>query len=277
MSHHMPRSIWNGAISFGLVNVPVQLFSAIEEKDVHFHQMTKNGHRIRYKRVDEKTGREVGYKDIDKGYELSKGKFVVIDPDELEAATPEQTRRIDIEEFVDLDEIDLIYYETTYYVAPRNEAGADKAYALLRDAMARADKVAIGRFVMRTKQYLVAIRPQENILLLETMYFADEIRNPKDLDVPAKLRGNTKELKIADQLIDSLTVEFDPKRYKDTYRAEMLKLIKRVAKGESIAVEEPERPRAEVVDLVEALRASLDTKGKRGSKRRSGRSRRQAS
>jgi DNA end-binding protein Ku len=264
----MPRAIWNGAISFGLVNVPVQLFSAIEEKDVHFHQMTRSGHRIRYKRVDEKTGREVDYDDIDKGYELSKGHFVVVDPEELEAATPEQTRRIDIEEFVDLAEIDPIYYESTYYVAPRKEGGADKAYALLRDAMTRTDKVAIGRFVLRTKQYLVAIRARDDMLLLETMYFADEVRNPKDIDTPAKLRGNTKELKIAEQLIDSLTVEFDPKRYKDTYRAEILELIKRKAKGETIAVEEPEEPKAEVVDLVEALRASLDAKKKPAKRRR---------
>ncbi len=258
----MPRAIWNGAISFGLVNVPVQLYRAIEQKDVHFHQMTKSGHRIRYKRVDDKTGREVDYEDIEKGYELSKGKFVVIDPEELEAATPEQTRRIDIEEFVDLAEIDPIYYESTYYVAPRKESGADKAYALLRDAMARAGKVAVGRFVMRTKQYLVAVRPRDDLLLLDTMYFADEIRNPKDIDTPAKLRGNTKELKIAEQLIDSLTVEFDPKRYKDTYRNEILKIVKRKAKGESIAVEEPEERKAEVVDLVEALRASLDANKK---------------
>jgi len=264
----MPRAIWNGAISFGLVNIPIGLYSATEPKDVHFHNMTTKGHRVRNKRVDELTGREVDYDDIVKGYETSRGKYVLVEPDELEAAAPKQTRSIDIEDFVELSEIDPIYFDTTYYIAPRSGGGADKAYALLREAMSRKERVGIGRFVMRTKQYLVAVRPADRLLLLDTLYFADEVRSTKDIDVPARLRGSTRELKIAEKLIDDLTVEWDPKRYHDTYRAELLKLLKRKQRGEEIAVEEPEADRAKVVDLMEALQASLEARGGRSSARR---------
>ena len=257
----MPRSIWNGAISFGLVNVPVALYSAVEPKDIQFHQMTKSGHRIRMKRVDEKTGREVEYGDLLKGYELSKGKYVIIERDELAAAAPKQTRTIEIEDFVDLAEIDPIYYESTYYLAPRG-SGADKAYALLREAMERADRAGIGRFVLRTKQYLAAVRASDGVLLLNTMYFADEIRASTGLDVPKRVKVGTRELKIAEQLIESLTVDWKPDRYDDTYRAEVLKVIRKKSKGQAITVEEEEEPRAKVVDLVEALQASLDQRRK---------------
>jgi DNA end-binding protein Ku len=246
----------------------VQLFTATEPKDIHFHQMTKSGHRVRQKRVDEKTGREVEYRDIEKGYELSKGKVVLIEPEEIDAAAPEQTHRIDIEDFIDLAEIDPIYFDASYYVAPRKEAGADKAYALLRDSMARSGKVAIGRFVMRTKQYLVAIRPSDRVLVLETLYFSDEVRDPKMVDAPARLRGGTKELKIAEQLIDAATVEWEPTRYEDTYRAEVLKVVRRKSRGENIVAEAPDERRADVVDLVEALQASLDARGKGKGRRR---------
>ncbi len=154
----MPRAIWNGTISFGLVNVPIGLYSAIEEKQIRFHQMTKSGHRIRQKRVDEKTGKEVDYDALVKGYEKTRGKVVLVEPQELDAAAPEQTRTIDIEDFVELADIDPIYYNSTYYIAPRSGAGADKAYALLREAMRKSGRAAIGRFVMRTKQYLAVIR-----------------------------------------------------------------------------------------------------------------------
>ncbi len=267
----MPRSIWNGTISFGLVNVPVQLFSATEQKDIHFHQMTRSGHRVRYKRVDEKTGREVDYDDIVKGYARSKGKIVLVEPEELEAATPKQMRAIEIEDFVELAEIDPIYFDQTYYVAPRKEGGADRAYALLRDAMDRTGRVGIGRFVMRTKQYLVAIRPRDDMLLLETLFFADEIRDARALDLPKRTRGGTRELKIAEQLIESQTVAFEPKRYRDTYRAEVQRIIARKARGEEIAVEQPAERRGEVIDLVDALRASLDERRTGRSRSRTGR------
>ena len=261
----MPRAIWNGAISFGLVNVPVQLFSAVEPKDIHFHQFTKNGQRIRYKRVSEKSGREVEYDDILKGYELSKGKFVLVTPKELDAADPRQTRTIDIEDFVELSEIDPIYFESSYYLAPRD--GAAHAYALLREAMQRTERIAIGRFVMRTKQYLAAIRPSGNVLVLETMFFPDEIRDAKALNIPGRVKIPERERRVADQLIDSLTVAWDPKRYQDTYRAEVLSIIKRKAKGQEIVAEQPAAPDRKVVDLFDALQSSLQsTKGRGGTR-----------
>lgn len=259
----MPRSLWNGSLSFGLVNVPISLYTAIEPKDIHFHQMTTNGHRIRQKRVDEKTGREVEYASIVKGYEQSKGKVVVVEPEELEAAAPKQTRTIEIEEFVDLAEIDPIHYNSTHYLAPGKGAGADKGYALLRDVMEKSDRAAIGRFVMRTKQYLVAIRVDNGVLLLHTLYFADEIRATTGLGIPKRTKAGDRELRIAKQLVDSLTVEWDPKRYKDTYRADVQKIIAKKAKGQDVVVDEPEEQPSGVIDLVAALQASLDRKGPR--------------
>ena len=265
----MPRSIWTGAISFGLVNVPVKLYSATEDKDIHFNQFQKDtGERIRYKRVAEGTGEEVEYEDIVKGYEKSKGRFVIVTPEELESVEPGKGRTIEIEDFVGLDELDPIYFEKTYYLAPQEGAGADKAYALLREAMEKANKVAIGRFVMRTKQYLTALRPSGNLLLLETMFFPDEIRSTKELEDMAKgAKVSDRELKVAEQLIDSLTTEWDPERYHDTYRERVLDLIEQKAKGEEVVVEKSEAPESNVVDLLAALEASLAAAGKGGSKK----------
>jgi DNA end-binding protein Ku len=274
----MPRAIWNGTISFGLVNVPIGLYSAIEEKQIRFHQVTKSGHRIRQKRVDEKTGKEVDYDALVKGYEKARGKVVLVEPEELEAAAPEQTRTIEIEDFVELADIDPIYYNSAYYVAPRAGAGADKAYALLREAMRKTGRAAIGRFVMRTKQYLAVIRAKDDVLVLETLYFADEIRDPAELKIPKRVSVGTRELKIATQLIDSLTTEWDPRRYKDTYRAAVQKVIDRKAKGETITVEAVKEDKGEVLDLVQALQASLDAKAKGAKGRRPAkRTRRKAS
>jgi DNA end-binding protein Ku len=262
----MPRAIWSGTISFGLVNVPVKLHSATEEKDVHFHQFAeKTGDRIKNKRVSEKTGREVDFKDIVKGYEVKKGEYVIVTPEELESVDPGPRKTIEIEDFVDLDEIDPIFYEKTYYVAPDSGSGASHAYALLREAMRKSNKVAIGRFVMRTKQYLVSIRPmdKENVLALSTLYFADEVRPAKDLDAPGKVKLAPKEMDIAHRLIDSLTTDWKPERYADTYREKVLKLVKDKAKGKEIVVEEREEP-AKVTDLLAALEASVkEARGKR--------------
>jgi DNA end-binding protein Ku len=261
----MPRSIWNGAISFGLVNVPVQLFSAQEQKDVHFHQFEEGtGERIKYKRVAEESGKEVDYGDIVKGYEVDKGRFVMVTPEELESVEPGKSRTIDIEDFIDLEEVDPVYFENTYYVAPKEGAGADRAYALLREAMRKSRKVAIGRFVMRTKQYLAAIRARGDVLVLETMYFPDEVRDPKDVPhVPGKAKLSDKELKIADQLVRSLTTDWEPEKYHDTYRERVLELIKRKAEGEEIVVEKRKPEATDVVDLMAALEASLEA-AKRG-------------
>ena len=254
----MPRAIWSGSIGFGLVNVPVKLFSAVEEKGIRFHQFqegTKS--RVRNKRVNEKTGKEVPYEKIVKGYEVKKDRFVMLEPEELEMAEPGKTRTIDIEDFVELADVDPIYFDTTYYLAPADDA-AMRPYALLLDAMQRAGKVAIGRFVMRTKQYLACVRPGDGVLMIETMHFADEIRDPKDLDnLPGRIKLNDKEKRVAAQLIESLSTEFEPKKYKDTYREAVLDLIKKKSKGEEIEIERPEVDEGKVVDLMAALEASV--------------------
>jgi DNA end-binding protein Ku len=275
----MPRAIWSGSIGFGLVNVPVKLFSAVEEKGIHFHQFQEGTQsRVRNKRVNEKSGKEVPYEKVVKGYETSKGKYVMLTPEELESVEPGKTRTIDIEDFVDLDEVDPIFFDTTYYVAPADDA-SKRPYALLLDAMERANKVAIGRFVMRTKQYLACIRPMDGVLALETMHFADEVRNAKDLDnVPGRLKLTDKERRVAKQLLDSLASEWEPDKYEDTYRTAVLQLIKRKGKGEEIELERPEPDEGRVVDLMAALEASVkEARDKRTTKRAGATRRKKAS
>jgi DNA end-binding protein Ku len=260
----MPRPIWSGAISFGLVTVPVKLFAAVKKKDVAFHQVDEaSGSRIKYKRVSEKTGREVPYERIKKGYEVDDGEYVVIDPKEIEKLTPESTRRIDITDFVDITEIDPIYYDHPYFLAP--DKGGDKAYALLLKAMEESGKIGIGRVVIRTKEYLAAIRPYEGkALAMETMLFPDEIVDVEDIpSLPKRSRIGDKEMKMAKQLIDSLADGFDPSKYHDEYRKEVLDLIKKKAKGKTIEIEHEEEKQPAVADLMEALRASVEGSGKR--------------
>ncbi len=256
----MPRSIWSGAISFGLVNVPVKLYSAVSRKTVRFHQLNgKTGHRIAQKRVDSVTAEEVPYENIVKGYELTKERYVVITPDELEALDPERSRTIDIEDFVDIEDIDPIYYDHPYYLVP--DKGAAKAYGLLLQAMQESDKVAVARVVLRSKEQLVAIRPAAGgVLMMETMIFADEVVPTDEIDdLPeAKdLKVSDREVKMAQQLIDSLSSDFQPEKYRDEYREKVLELIERKAAGEEIAVQ-PEAPEPKKVpDLMAALEASL--------------------
>jgi len=269
--HNVPmaRSMWSGAISFGLVNVPVKLYSAVSRKTVRFHQLNgKTGHRIAQKRVDSGTNEEVTYDDIVKGYELTKEHYVVITPDELEGLDPERSRTIDIEDFVDLADIDPIYYDHPYYLVP--DKGAAKAYGLLLHAMEASEKVAVARVVLRSKEQLVAIRPAPGgVLMMETMIFADEVVEPGDIDDLPKakdLKVSDREVKMAQQLIDSLSSEFEPEKYRDEYREKVLELIERKAAGEEIAVQ-PEAPEPKKVpDLMAALEASLaavkgDSKG----------------
>jgi DNA end-binding protein Ku len=256
----MPRSIWSGAISFGLVNVPIKLYSAVNKKTVRFNQLNgKTGHRIAQKRVDPQTGEEVAYDDIVKGYELTKDRYVLITQEELDSLDPERTRTIDIEDFVDLVDIDPVYYDHPYYLVP--DKGADKAYGLLMDAMREAGKVAIARVVLRSKEQLVAIRPASGgVLMMETMIFADEVVPPdtiEDLPDEEEIRASDRELKMARQLIDSLSSDFEPEKYHDEYREKVLELIERKASGEEIAVQ-PEAPEpTKVPDLMAALEASL--------------------
>ncbi|MDQ3945762.1 MAG: Ku protein [Actinomycetota bacterium] len=276
----MPRAIWSGSISFGLVNVPVKMYSAIREQDLSFHQFQEGTDaRIRNKRVSEKTGKEVPFEKIVKGYEVSKGHYVMIDAEELEAFEPQATKTIDIEDFVALEEIDPIYYERTYYLAPDDGEGAKRAYVLLRDAMEDQDKAGIGRVVMRTKQYLAAIRPKDGALALSTMLFHDEVVPVSDIPgIPDKrTRAAAAQVKMAGQIIESLTRKWDPKRYEDTYRERVLEYIERKAEGEEVVVEERAEEEPKVVDLMAALEASLAAAKKGGPKKRSPSSSKRAS
>jgi len=255
----MPRSIWSGAISFGLVNVPVKLYSAVSRKTVRFHQLNKEtGVRIQQKRVDPSTGEEVAFDNIVKGYELTKDRYVVVTPEELEALDPVKTRTVDIEDFVDLEEIDPVFYDQAYYLVP--DKGAAKAYGLLLGAMKESGKVAIARVVLRTKEQLVAIRPAGDVLMMETMIFADEVvpsDQIEELPEAGDLKASDRELAMAQQLIASLSTGFEPDRYKDEYRDKVLDLVERKAQGEEIAVQpEADKP-AKVPDLMAALEASL--------------------
>jgi DNA end-binding protein Ku len=258
----MPRSIWSGAISFGLVTVPVKMYSAVSRKTVRFHQLNgKTGVRIQQKRVDPTTGDEVAYEDIVKGFELTPDRYVVIEPGELEALDPKKTKAIEIEDFVALDEIDPIYYDHPYYLAPG--PGGAKPYRLLLEAMRETGRVAIATVVIRSKQQLVAVRPMgDNALGMATMVFPDEIIEPATIDELSAVEDveiNPRELAIAKQLVDSLTGEFDPDKYRDTYRDEVLALVERKAEGKEIAVQpEAEEEDAAVPDLMSALKASLD-------------------
>jgi DNA end-binding protein Ku len=263
----MPRAIWSGAISFGLVNIPVKLYSAVQRKTVRFHQLDQDDkQRIQQKRVNPRTGEEVPYENLVKGYEIGPDRYVVITPEELESI---QTRMIDIVSFADLHQIDPIFYDHPYYLVP--DTGADKAYRLLLDAMKEAGKVAIGRVVLRTKEYLVAIRPKDDVLTMETMLFADEVIPPDKLDErpsDGKAKSSQKELQMAQQLIDSLAEDFEPEQYRDEYRDRVLEMIERKAEGEEIVIEEPAEEPKEVPDLMAALEQSIaSAKGQGGGKR----------
>src|SRR3954451_15090285 len=257
----MARSMWSGAISFGLVNVPIKLYSAVSKKTVRFHQLNgETGSRIQQKRVDAVTGEEVPYENLVKGYELTRDRYVIINPDELEALDPEKSRTIDIEDFVDIADIDPVYYDHPYYLVP--DKGAAKAYGLLLNAMQESGRVAIARVVLRSKEQLVAIRPDRDgrLLMMETMIFADEVVPADDLDgLPEAedLKVSEREVKMAQQLIESLVTDFEPQRYRDEYREKVLELIEAKAEGQEI-VAQPEAPApAKVPDLMAALEASL--------------------
>jgi DNA end-binding protein Ku len=254
----MPRSIWTGAISFGLVNVPVKLYSAVSKKTVRFHQLHEtDGVRIQQKRVCPADGEEVPYEQIVKGYEITPEQYVVVTPEELEAIEPRKTKTIDIEDFVDLEDIDPIFYDHPYYLLPGT--GAAKPYKLLVTAMHDASKVAIARVVIRQKEQLVAIRPTGDILTMETMNFADEVipHDRFDEAPDADVDTNKREVDMARQLIESLSAEFDPSKYTDTYRERVLQLIEQKAEGKEIAVQPAEEPQ-EVPDLMAALEASVN-------------------
>ena len=254
----MPRSLWTGSLSFGLVNIPVKLYNAVSPKDIRFHLLhDEDGARIQQKRVCSVDGEEVTSDHLVKGYEISPEHYVKITKEELERIDPKATHTIDIQDFVSLSEIDPLYFEHTYYVVPGNNAA--NAYGLLLTAMKQAQKVAIAKVVMRTKQYLCAVRPQERALVMSTLYFANEIVAQTALTELADVKRDVddRQLTMAQQLIDSLTTDFDPKRYRDEYRERVLELIEKKAEGEDVVQAPQGREPAKVINLMDALEASL--------------------
>jgi DNA end-binding protein Ku len=255
----MARAIWSGSIGFGLVSIPIRLYTATKKRGVRFHEFQGGtGQRIRHKRVAEETDAEVEYEEVVKGYEVDKGEYVIVTPEELEAAKPEATRTIEIHDFVRLSEIDPIYFEKSYYVGPQAGTGAERPYALLLRAIQERGKVAIGSFVMREKEHLAAIRPMDGALVLETMFFPDEVRGSDEIEnLPKDDDIDLKQLRMAVELIDSLSSTWEPEQYRDTYRERVLELIERKAEGQAIVTGEPAKP-GKVADLMEALRASVE-------------------
>jgi DNA end-binding protein Ku len=257
----MARAIWSGTISFGLLNVPVKLYSAVARRGIALREIRESdGARIKHRRFADGTDEEVPYGEIVKAFEITADRYVPLSKDELEAMAPEKTRAIDVQDFVDLDQIDPIYFDSPYYLGPAE--GAQKAYSLLAEAMEESGKVAIARFVFRNKEHLAALRPADGVLTLTTMRFADEVVSPGELEdvLPeGKQKVAKKEVEMAEQLIDSLTTEFDPGAYRDEYREQLLALIERKAEGKDVLeapeVEEPQPTKAP--DLMAALEESI--------------------
>lgn len=254
----MARPVWNGTISFGLVAIPVKLYHAVRKQSVSFNQLDERTlARIRYQKVSAVDGEIVPDEHIVKGYEISKDRYVVVDPDELEPFIPAATKTVELEEFVDLEEIDPVYFDSAYYVAPGSNP---KPYVLLAQAMEKAGKVAIGRFVMRNKQYTAAIRAEEGRLVMSTLAYADEVVDPATID---ELQGlgevdvSKKEIAMAESLVDSLTAAFEPEKYRDEYREQVRELIDMKAAGEEFTLPESSVEKPKVVDLMAALEASV--------------------
>lgn len=251
-----PRSIWNGWLSWGTVNVPVKLYSAVQDKSIHFNQLHgKDGARIKQKRINPRTGDEVPYERIVRGYEVAPDKWVILTKEDAQAAEGSRAKVIDIEEFVAADEIDPVFYDKPYWIGPQE--GGEHAYRVVEKALEKSGKVGIGRFVLRSKESLVALRPRDGILTLDTVRFAEELIPPEKIEYekPKKAPGD-REVNMAAKLVESLASEFKPEKYEDTYREAVLEIIDRKAKGEKIELPEPE-PEEETDDLMAALEASL--------------------
>jgi DNA end-binding protein Ku len=263
----MARSIWNGTITFGLIAVPIKVHSATESHTIHFHQVHESdGARIKQKRMCSKEGKEVPYKEVAMGYEVRGGEFVMLDKDEIDAAAGDRSHTIELEQFVDGEQVDPVYYNRTYYLGA-GEDGED-AYRLLHDALARAGRTGIGRWVFHNREYLVAVRAGEDVLVLHTMRFADELVGVEKLDIQAPSRKPTKqELDMAEQLVDSLRKQFRPASFKDSYRDRVAELIKLKAEGGEVELPEQEEVEAPD-DLLAALEASLGKGKKSRSKAR---------
>jgi len=259
----MARSIWSGSVSFGLVNVPVKLYNAVARKNVTFNQLHAEDHgRIQQKRVCALDGDEVAFEDIIKGYEFSPGQYVVVTSEELDSLAAKKTKTIEVEQFIDETEIDPLMFDSSYYVAPAT--GAGKAFRLMVDAMREAGKVAIGRFVLRQKEHLVALRVQGDALVLVTLVYADEVVSTDALEDAGEIQGQVtdRELAMAQQLIGMLSSPFEPERYHDEYREQLLDLIERKVAGEEISLAPPPKAPKAVPDLMAALQASVDALAK---------------
>jgi len=260
----VPRSIWSGTISFGLVSVPVRMFSATESKELKFHFLDKRDLApVGYDKVRRDTGEHVDSEEIVRGFEVEKGRYVPLEDEDLDRLDIELTKTIDICDFVDLEEIDPIYFRKAYYLLP--EEGGEKPYRLLVRALEETGKVGIAKVVIRNKQHLAALRPWQGILVLETMYYADEVRQPEKVDGSTKLRKP--EVEMAKSLVENLSASFDPAKYDDTYRRELLQLLRAKAKGKPLP--EPEQAEeGEVVDLMAALRESVERTRKQQKRRK---------
>lgn len=272
----MPRGLWKGAISFGLVNVPVELFSSQKRSsELGLTMLDKRDLApVGYQRVNKASGKEVPWDDVVKGYEYKEDKYVVLSEEDFRRANPEATKTVDILAFVDLKDIAPQYFDTPYYLAPGKRG--EKAYALLRDALAKAGKAGVASVVIRTKQYLAALVPQDDALLLNTLRYEKELKTPKDLDIPGKLKGarvTAKELDMALRLVDDMADKWHPAKYHDTYHEDLLERIEQKVKaGETEAITEPEKgekpAKAQVVDLMALLKKSVSHKQKNHSRKR---------
>ncbi|HEY2649633.1 MAG TPA: Ku protein [Puia sp.] len=257
------RAIWTGAIGFGLVNIPVRIFSATQDSNLSLDMLDKKDHaKIRFKRINEDSGREVSWENIVKAYDYN-GKYIVLDDEDFQKASPEKSKIIEIMEFVKEDEIQSIYYETPYYLEPQ-KSGV-KAYALLREALKKSGKVGVGNFVMRTKDSLCVLKPMENAILLQGIRFAQEIREMNELDIPGKSTVTPAEMKMAIALIDQLSSKFDISKFKDTYSAELMKLIQAKAKGKQLKPAPLRVVHSKSKDLMDQLKESLSVKKKKAS------------
>ena len=250
----MPKSVWNGTVTFGMVNVPIKLYSATESKAIHFQEVhAKDGARIEHRRVCPKEDREVPYKQIVKGYEVGDGRYVVLGKDEIKAAAGNRGKVIELSDFVDAGEIDPVFYEKTYYAGSRDDKDA---FELLYQALRKTGRAGIGRFSFHDREYLVALRAGQGVLLLHTLRFHDEVVSGQELEVERGTKPSNKEIDMAGRLVSSLSEKFSPRAYEDTYRDAVLDLIKRKARGEEIDVVAQEEP-AQGDDLAAALEASL--------------------
>lgn len=255
------RPIWTGSISFGLINIPVKLFSAVQESTLDFDMLDSKDHsNIKFKRVNEKTGKEIAYKNIVKAYKLDNG-YVVLDPEDFEAADAVKTKMIEIINFVEENEIDSLYYEQPYYLEP--DKAAMKAYALLRDALKSSGKVGVTSFVLRNKEGLAILKPYKNVIVLNRIRFSQEIREPSELKLPPISKAKTKEMNMANKLVEQLTEKFNIQKYKDTYSAKLLKRIREKSKGKKISVPKMKVVHKQSDNLMDMLKASLSgTKSK---------------